>query len=341
MFKFKTLQRQDLARGALHDGLIPALDTGLGKSIYGFAWALLKTGWSVTPRTGPSLTRHLQPEKRTCIRPNAPVLLVVPGDLHQQITLEGWEKFRVDTRVLDSQDAFLRLNRQPGSLLPHLDAEGKPLVPPDFYITGYSQLTTNGVQRLPDPLDWPKPRELLAYACLPQRIPTRPCGELLKGDIDRADGDEPPEAFLSVLHVFTWRDRVWREDYDLLQIHKDDTRPELDRAFLREGAALDHWEDQKAAANARRKLEAAQSRLQNLFTYRACPQYAELTLGQQDFVIREFLRRAFAHYAEGISTTPTAPRARTGLFVPSRRTLYLAVPFRGEREAEIREYRIE
>ena len=48
MFKFKTLQRQDLARGALHDGLIPALDTGLGKSIYGFAWALLKVGWEKT-----------------------------------------------------------------------------------------------------------------------------------------------------------------------------------------------------------------------------------------------------------------------------------------------------
>jgi hypothetical protein len=42
-----------------------------------------------------------------------------------------------------------------------------------------------------------------------------------------------------------------------------------------------------------------------------------------------------------LSTTPTAPHARTGLFVPSRRALYLAVPFRGEREAEIREYRIE
>lgn len=70
--------------------------------------------------------------------------------------------------MLDSQDAFLRLNRQPGSVLPHLDAEGKPLVPPDFYITGYSQLTTNGVQRLPDPMDWPKPRELLHFACLPE-----------------------------------------------------------------------------------------------------------------------------------------------------------------------------
>ncbi len=31
------------------------------------------------------------------LRPLAPVLLVVPGDLHQQIALEGWEKFPVDS----------------------------------------------------------------------------------------------------------------------------------------------------------------------------------------------------------------------------------------------------
>ncbi len=35
---------------------------------------------------------------------------------------------------------------------------------------------------------------------------------------------------------------------------------------------------------------------------------------------------------------PTAIHARTGLFVPARRALYLAVPMRGERDAEIREY---
>jgi hypothetical protein len=39
-----------------------------------------------------------------------------------------------------------------------------------------------------------------------------------------------------------------------------------------------------------------------------------------------------------LSTTPTACHARTGLFVPARRAIYVAVPFRGEREAEIREY---
>ncbi len=40
------------------------------------------------------------------------------------------------------------------------------------------------------------------------------------------------------------------------------------------------------------------------------------------------------------ATTPTAFHARTGLFVPGRRALYVAVPMRGDREAEIREYAV-
>lgn len=39
-----------------------------------------------------------------------------------------------------------------------------------------------------------------------------------------------------------------------------------------------------------------------------------------------------------LASTPTAPHARTGLYVPRRGKVYLAVPFRGAREAEIREY---
>ena len=44
---------------------------------------------------------------------------------------------------------------------------------------------------------------------------------------------------------------------------------------------------------------------------------------------------------ETLSTTPTAPHTRTGLFVSSRRTLYLAVPQRDGRDPEIREYRLD
>ena len=44
-FRFKKFQREDYARAALHDGLILAHDTGLGKPIPGLTWPLLKVGF--------------------------------------------------------------------------------------------------------------------------------------------------------------------------------------------------------------------------------------------------------------------------------------------------------
>jgi hypothetical protein len=41
-----------------------------------------------------------------------------------------------------------------------------------------------------------------------------------------------------------------------------------------------------------------------------------------------------------VASTPSAPHARTGLFVPTRRALYVAVPMRGGRDPEIREYKV-
>jgi DNA-binding beta-propeller fold protein YncE len=41
-----------------------------------------------------------------------------------------------------------------------------------------------------------------------------------------------------------------------------------------------------------------------------------------------------------VASTPTAIHARTGLFVPSRRAVYVAVPMRAGRDPEIREYKI-
>lgn len=41
-----------------------------------------------------------------------------------------------------------------------------------------------------------------------------------------------------------------------------------------------------------------------------------------------------------VASTPTGIHARTGLFVPSRRAVYVAVPMRGDRDPEIREYLI-
>ena len=41
------------------------------------------------------------------------------------------------------------------------------------------------------------------------------------------------------------------------------------------------------------------------------------------------------------NTIPTAPGARTSLFVPATRMLYLAVPHRGNQQAEVRVYSVE
>ena len=46
------------------------------------------------------------------------------------------------------------------------------------------------------------------------------------------------------------------------------------------------------------------------------------------------------HY-QALATIPTAPGARTSLFVPELKRLYLAVPRRGGRDAEIRVYEVE
>ena len=41
-----------------------------------------------------------------------------------------------------------------------------------------------------------------------------------------------------------------------------------------------------------------------------------------------------------VASTPTAIHARTGLFVPSRRAIYVAAPMHGDRDPEIREYKV-
>jgi hypothetical protein len=79
--KLKLFQKQDLARAALHDGLILSWDTGLGKTWAMFLWPLLKCGFVTV--VDAALGRVLKLK--------APVLIVAPGDLHQQITDEAWK----------------------------------------------------------------------------------------------------------------------------------------------------------------------------------------------------------------------------------------------------------
>lgn len=158
----KPFQRQDLARAALHDGLILSWDTGLGKTWAMFLWPLLKVGHL----SHQSPESHAPPE----LRPAKPVLLVAPDGLHAQIRAEAWEHFRIRPVTLDSQATFERLlerGLQPAST-PSPESGSSPIgvnaalrLPPAFYLTSYTQLTGNGVKALPRVSDYADPRQLL------------------------------------------------------------------------------------------------------------------------------------------------------------------------------------
>jgi len=131
--KLKTFQREDLARAALHDGLILGLDTGLGKTICAYAWPLLKVG--LLKGAGG------QPVRPLC--PAEPVLIIASGDLHAQIIDEGHKHFNVTPTILDSQESFLQLAT--------LDATtGRRVLAPGYYLTTYTQLSRNGVTPFPE-----------------------------------------------------------------------------------------------------------------------------------------------------------------------------------------------
>lgn len=145
-FRFKKFQREDYARAALHDGIILAHDTGGGKGLALFVWTALKVGFA------PSATS---------LQPLAPVLLVAPGDLHQQVRDEGREKFRAHVTALDSQETFLNLS----TLNPQT---GRRELLPGYYLTSYTQLSGNGVTPVPK-FDRRNLAGLMELLCLTER----------------------------------------------------------------------------------------------------------------------------------------------------------------------------
>ncbi|MDE2103518.1 MAG: DEAD/DEAH box helicase [Patescibacteria group bacterium] len=154
-FKFKQFQMEDYARGALHDGIILGHDTGLGKTIAMFIWPLLKVGYltECVPH-GPKL------------RPAKPVLLVVPGDGHDQTDDEYRRHFGhsggpTGTVRLDSQATFYRLAKPD-------PRTGRFTLPPHYYLTSYTQLTGNGVAEFP-PLSRLQPERTMSQLNLKEQ----------------------------------------------------------------------------------------------------------------------------------------------------------------------------
>ena len=132
-FGFKNFQLEDYARGALHDGLVLGHDTGGGKSLALFTWPALKVGFQT----------EFAPGEPRALRPLAPVLLVVPGDLHHKTIAEDAALMKAKVTILDSQETFLRLSTVNGR-------NGKRELSPGYYMTSYTQLTGNGVTPFPE-----------------------------------------------------------------------------------------------------------------------------------------------------------------------------------------------
>ena len=247
--KLKTFQRQDLARAALHDGLILSWDTGLGKTWAIFLWLLLKVGHQQenigAGRWQQGYLKPTKPQLRspnsTLLKPAQPVLIVAPGDLHQQIVDEAWEHFGIAIFPLDSQATFGRLTRSRHSALSNLDELGRPIVPPDFYITTYTQLTTNGVERLPDPLDWPDPVSLRQWLCLMDGEPvgTDSVAEFaLKHGLRHLTWDLRPD-LPTTCHFFAWRGVKWAGQYQKFMLDEKSATTQTPRtAYERELEAL-------------------------------------------------------------------------------------------------------
>lgn len=121
-FRARNFQREDLTRSVMHPGLVFAWDTGLGKTLAFVFWSLLQVG-------------------HNDLTPKAPVLLIAPGSLHQQIRRNIANLTGItDIVPLMTQQDYLDLT----------EGGTKPLRPA-FYITSYTAFTNNGTDRPRDP----------------------------------------------------------------------------------------------------------------------------------------------------------------------------------------------
>lgn len=148
-YQTKRFQLEDLARGACHDGFILGWETGLGKTIAMYLWPILKLGL------------HSSASAKHRLVPNGAVLMVAPGDLHDQIAGDGHKLFKTVPTVIESQAKFLALSQ----LNPRT---GRRELPPGFYLTTYTALARNGVQPFPK-LNLDDLPGMLAALCLSER----------------------------------------------------------------------------------------------------------------------------------------------------------------------------
>jgi hypothetical protein len=104
-------------------------------------------------------------------------------------------------------------------------------------------LSTNGVQRLPDPEDW-DPKALQQFLCLPtgEHVPTIRRGETVPVPtrvLSKLDCAASPQTdatwearpdFTDVAHFFAWRHLCWNSAYSQLSIDPDHCLQDLEAA---------------------------------------------------------------------------------------------------------------
>lgn len=295
--KLKLFQKQDLARAALHNGLILAWDTGLGKTWAIYLWPLLKVGYTteslgLAPYSRPKPTGRTFAANAERIRPKEPVLIIAPGDLHQQIVDEGWERFGIAIYPLDCQNTFGQLTGSLHSGKTKLDAQGRPVLPPDYYITSYTDLTTNGVDRIPNPRDWKDPIVLRQLLCLQNgdHVGLESVKEYcLAHDIRWPKWEDRP-TFETTCEFFAWRQIKWLDAYRKFDTTAQDaTRFTVEASYQSQFADLAERRDAEQAEIDRAALHEQYEIIQNLITDGTDPQFSDLAPAQQDFVLKYFL----------------------------------------------------
>jgi SNF2-related domain/Helicase conserved C-terminal domain len=122
-FRAKGFQRRDLARAALHDGLILACSPGGGKTMMGIVYGLLKVG--------------LHSQANGLLLPAKPILIVCPEGLWDQMEQDYKDLFGAampSVTRLEDQTHFLEL---------------APLKP-GWYFSSFTRIASNKIAKMPE-----------------------------------------------------------------------------------------------------------------------------------------------------------------------------------------------
>ncbi len=273
--KLRQFQKADLARAALTDGLVMGWDTGLGKTFAMFLWPLLKVGYTLGTRTkdqGP-MTKDSSPLGNCALglgslAPKAPVLLIAPGDLHANILSEAATHFRAPVTRLTSQEHLLSLVRR--------EADGKPCLPPGFYLASYTEVCSNGIAPFPD-IGPGGVRAFMAEWCLP-----------LAFGID----------------WYARRGHHFSACYEALGGKASMSLPQLEQCARRAIAQVDEgYATVEMKAALRTKIHTALASVTLLHCDLPDAAFAHLPLKQQDWCLTQFVTRWLATCRDGLGQT--------------------------------------